>query len=101
MKIVEFKNEKGQTEFYLVGAETWEDFDTLVSILKENVEAQPIDVVDGPDVRLCSIDHHGIPITLTYYDGLGNYLSSPDMRLESVKQVRSLAHAILKSFCGA
>ena len=101
MKIVEFKNPKGLIEFGLVGAETWEDFDSLVAILKESAGVQSMEVVDGPDVRRCRIDYHGVTIILRYYDQLGNSLYSADSAPESVKQVRSLAHAILKSLRGA
>ncbi len=101
MKIVEFKNPKGLIEFGLVGAETWEDFDSLVGILKENVGVQPMDIVDGPDVRRCRIDYHGVTVILRYYDQLGNSLFSADTAPESVEQARSLAYAILKALQGS
>jgi len=98
MKVVEFKNPKGLIEFGFVGAETWEDFDSLVALLRENAEVQFMEVVDGPDVRRCRIDYHGVTIILKYYDQLGNSLYSQDTAPDSVKEARSLAYAILESF---
>jgi len=66
-------NDKGTTEYYLVGLECWDDYDTVLNELVA-LDINVIESLDGIYFRVATLEDRRIKFRLYYHEDVGVYL---------------------------
>jgi len=95
VRIVKHISDDGKVDFEFIGLESWEDFDTLLSILETNMNAKIISKLEGIYSRHCILEIENITFKLMYHEDMGNCLCPSHNSEEEIKYLENLAHNML------
>lgn len=74
--ISRLKSKEGITEYHVLGVETWDYFDSLVSFFKKYHSAEICSQQDGVFTREWCLKVDGEYFTLCHHEDVGNYFYS-------------------------
>ena len=94
LKIVEYETDDG-IEYGFYGLDYWEDFDMLVKIISNNLNAIVIEKSEGPYSRYCKFSKQKIEFRLLYHPELGNTISAIYQSNHNSKYLKKLAQEVL------
>jgi hypothetical protein len=66
-------NENGTTEYYLVGLECWDDYETVLNELVA-LNIKVIESLDGIHFRVATLEDRRVKFRLYYHEDVGVYL---------------------------
>jgi hypothetical protein len=75
IKLMRGLNEENQTEFYFVGLDSYDDFDVVVTIIK-NRDLVIIDKYDGIYSRAATFELNGKIFKFAYHEDVGLYAAA-------------------------
>ena len=94
-RIVKHITEDGKVDFEFVGFELWEDFDTLINILKTQMHAIIVDKIEGIYSRYWTFEMDNIPFKLMYHEDMGNCLCPVKGSGDEIIFLENLAYKML------
>jgi hypothetical protein len=104
MPVVSFyeKEPNEKLEVRIRAMPSWEDFDKLITFLKQEYNVLVLDECDGPDARVWELESNGCRFQLIQDDPYGNSLFAPTENSEAlVIQIGKDLENRLKEHCSA
>lgn len=82
-------NEKGYQEFYIIGIESYEDFDIVKEVFVNN-NIEILEMLDGIYSRIGIFNENNITFKLIYHEDVGYYLHVVEQSESSNEYLRNL-----------
>ena len=95
VRIVKYTENTRRIYYIFVGFELWEDFDTLANILLTQMDAKPLDQINGVYSRCSTFEIGNISFNLLYHEDIGNCLYSIHDSEAEINYLENLAHRML------